>query len=103
MFWGASFERPNKRGRVSAEPSGMPGPTESETSLAGRKIREPTLDVGDDLESAIEVIALVGRHQARPEERAARRDSGVKRDVRVDAGLEQCFPEQHGLPVLSDD
>src|SRR6188472_1656320 len=72
------------------------------TSARG-EVRETAPHVRDDLEGAIEMRALVGRHQAGPEESAARRDGWVEGDVGVDAGLEECLPDQDGLPVLSDD
>src|SRR3954453_17364000 len=63
-------------------------------ALAGRQIGKAALDVGDDLQRAIELLALVGRHQARPKKGAARRHGGVERDVGVDAGVKERLPEQ---------
>ena len=46
--------------------------------------------------------AVVGRHDARAQQRAAGRDGRVDRDVDVDAGVVERAPEQHGLPVVAD-
>jgi hypothetical protein len=49
------------------------------------------------------MLALMGRHQRGPQERAARRDRRVDGDVGVDARVEERLPQQRGLVVLADD
>src|SRR3712207_8697468 len=46
---------------------------------------------------------VVRRHDARPQQRTARGDRRMQGDVRVDAGVEERPPEQHGLPVVLDE
>jgi hypothetical protein len=77
-----------KEPRAGDKPNWIPLPMDPKRLLSGRQIREAPLDLGDDLQGAIEMLALMGRHQAGSEERAARRDGGVERDVGVDAGIE---------------
>ena len=45
----------------------------------------------------------MGRHQRGPQQRRARRDRRVHRDVGVDAGVEERLPQQRRLEVLADD
>src|SRR5829696_3139176 len=59
-------------------------------------------DPREDLERPVEMAALVGRHQAGAKQGTSGGDGGMKRDVRVDAGVEERLPEEYGLPVLSD-
>ena len=50
-----------------------------------------------------EVLALVRRHHAGAQQRAAALDRRVERDVRVDAAVVERLPEQGGLPVVADE
>ena len=47
----------------------------------------------EDLERAVEVLALVRRHHARADQGAAGRDDGVEGHVRVDAGVPEGLPQ----------
>ena len=49
------------------------------------------------------VGAVVRRHDARAQQRAAGRDGRVDRDVDEHAGVVERAPQQHGLPVVADD
>ena len=54
---------------------------------ASGQVGELLDDSREDLERPVEVLALVSRHQAGPEQRPAWRDGGVERHVRVQAGV----------------
>src|SRR2546422_5397001 len=81
------------RASFSCSVSPCPKMDKEKLPIAG-EIGELLDHLGEDLQRPIEVVALVGRHQAGAEERAAGRDRGVKRDVGVHAGLEQRLPEK---------
>src|SRR6187551_2876057 len=67
------------------------------------KLRKVFNGAGDRLQRPIEVLALVGRHQAGPQQSTAGWHRGMDRDIGVDAGIEERLPEQHRLPVVADD
>src|SRR3954454_3620785 len=74
------------RATISTHPGACPDLDKDEThplggcqtfvtkKLSAREVREVADDPGDGAEGAIEVLALVGRHQARSQQRAAGRD-----------------------------
>ena len=63
---------------------------------------EALLDLAERAQRAVERRAVVRRHHARAQQRAARRHRGVQRDVDEHARVVERAPQQHGLPVVLD-
>ena len=94
----ASFERGKHLVKITAEKAVRAG--------RGSHYRDPVslsgpLDLREDLERAIQVLALVGGHDAGPHQRAAGLHGRVDRHVHVDAGVVERPPQQHRVPVVA--